>query len=83
MQKVSKELVDGIYTLVNLLHIQIIEKSGGEQGIRDEGGLFHSLYKVLQKVKTEKIIPSAIAAFAYKEIARKHHFMDGNKRTGG
>ncbi len=50
-------------------------------GIRDEGGLYQSVYKILKSRIKYANDPFSLAAFVYQEIARKHHFVDGNKRT--
>jgi death-on-curing family protein len=79
--KASKDLIEHLYQLIDQLHIQIIEQSGGERGIRDIGGLYHSINRVVNKIQKFREDPAKIACFCYKEFARRHHFNDGNKRT--
>ncbi|MBI4146620.1 Fic family protein [Candidatus Woesearchaeota archaeon] len=47
--------------------------------MRDEGGLYHSVSKVLSKIdKGTRLLD--VAAIAYHDFATRHHFNDGNKR---
>ena len=67
-------------TIINI-HNAIINISGGEKGIRDEGGIYNSTYKLLNhQYKNQKDLIS-IGAFALNEFAKRHYFVDGNKRT--
>jgi death-on-curing protein len=67
-------------TIINI-HNTIIKLSGGEKGIRDEGGIYNSVYKLLNYQYKNQIHPENIGAFALNEFAKKHYFVDGNKRT--
>ena len=67
--------------MVVSIHDGIIGISGGEGGIRDEGGIHNSLYKLLNYQNRNKNTPQNIGAFALNEFARRHYFVDGNKRT--
>jgi death-on-curing family protein len=80
-KKISKEFVEQNYLLVSNIHDSIIDNSGGEHGIRDKGGLYNSIYKILKYTDKNAHQPAAVGAYVYKEFARRHHFTDGNKRT--
>jgi death-on-curing protein len=67
-------------TFINI-HNRIIEISGGEKGIREEGGIYNSTYKLLNHQHKNQRNPTSIGAFALNEFARRHFFVDGNKRT--
>ncbi len=67
-------------TIVNL-HNAIINISGGEKGVRDEGGIYNSTYKLLNHQYKNQKNPESIGAFALNEFAKRHYFTDGNKRT--
>ncbi len=63
------------------IHEQIIKISGGEQGVRDEGGIYFSVYSILNHTNKRQGDPLSLGAFILNEFARKHHFSDGNKRS--
>lgn len=63
------------------IHDTIIRLSGGELGIRDEGGIYNSTYKLLGYQSRNQREPDNIGAFALNEFAKRHYFIDGNKRT--
>tara|TARA_Y100000310_G_C20372728_1_gene664273 strand:+ start:613 stop:765 length:153 start_codon:yes stop_codon:yes gene_type:complete len=44
-QKINQKVVEDGRTLLILIHDQIIEKTGGEGGVRDEAGLHTVLLK--------------------------------------
>jgi death on curing protein len=67
-------------TIINI-HNAIISISGGEKGIRDEGGIYNSTYKLLNHQYKNQKNPTSIGTFALNEFARRHYFTDGNKRT--
>lgn len=75
-----QNLIESTKQLIIISHKRIIEVSGGEQGIRDDGGIYLSAYKIMTYNLTH-VDPVGVGALAYSEFARKHHFMDGNKRT--
>ncbi len=67
-------------TIINI-HNTIIKLSGGELGLRDEGGIYNSIYKLLNYQYKNQNNPENIGAFALNEFATRHYFVDGNKRT--
>jgi death on curing protein len=66
------------------LHGQIIDQSGGAQGIRDLGLLESAVAQPLMTFGGEDLYPSSIekAAALSFSIIMNHPFVDGNKRTG-
>jgi death on curing protein len=66
------------------LHGQIIDQSGGVQGIRDLGLLESAVAQPLMTFDGEDLYPSMIekAAALSFSIIMNHPFLDGNKRTG-
>ncbi len=60
------------------LHNKIIDRSGGERGIRDEGGLDHGIYMLISYFDTHKDKPVEIAAKIFDIFATRHYFVDGN-----
>ncbi len=83
--KPRKRVLKGIVlkmekTIINL-HDTIIKLSGGEYGVRDEGGIYNSIYKLLSYQHKNSQNPEKIGAFALNEFAKRHYFTDGNKRT--
>jgi len=67
-------------TIINI-HNAIINISGGETGVRDEGGIYNSTYKLLNHQYKNQKDPISIGTFALNEFAKRHYFVDGNKRT--
>lgn len=63
------------------IHNAIIRLSGGAIGVRDEGGVYNSTYKLLNHQYKNQRNPTSIGAFALNEFAKRHYFVDGNKRT--
>lgn len=80
-KKISKEFIEETNNLISRLHDKIIKFSGGTNGIRDKGGLYHSIHKILLYQEEHSGDAVSIGAFVYEELARRHHFNDGNKRT--
>lgn len=80
-KKGLKKLIEGMNCMIINIHDGIINISGGESGIRDGGGIYNSLYKLLNYQNRNKKNPSNIGAFALNEFAKRHYFVDGNKRT--
>ncbi|HEA46570.1 MAG TPA: type II toxin-antitoxin system death-on-curing family toxin [Candidatus Pacearchaeota archaeon] len=76
-----KEMIKIISQNVINTHNNIIKFSGGEQGVRDKGGIEISTYKLLNYQIKYARDPVGLGAFILNEFAKKHHFMDGNKRT--
>lgn len=66
------------------LHNQLIDESGGEYGIRDEGLLESALSTPFQSFDNRDlyIMVQAKAARLGYEIIKNHPFVDGNKRSG-
>jgi death-on-curing protein len=63
------------------IHDTIVKLSGGELGVRDGGGIYNSTYKLLNHQHKNQRNPESIGAFALNEFAKRHYFIDGNKRT--
>jgi len=66
------------------LHQEIIERSGGSAGVRDQGLLESAVYRPQASFGGEDLYPdlfSKAAALGYS-IIKNHPFVDGNKRTG-
>ena len=69
---------------VQLIHMQIIDASGGSQGTRDDGRLQSVIAATRQEVfgiELYKNVYEKSAALA-RGIIGDHPFVDGNKRTG-
>ncbi len=81
LNKVTKEEIIYFIGKIDETHQKIIALSGGEQGIRDEGGLYFSASSILNYMGRNILMPTKIGAYIFAEFARKHPFMDGNKRT--
>lgn len=66
------------------LHSMAIKKTGGLDGIRDEGLLDSALNSPFQSFAGEELYPSiqAKAARLGFSIIKNHPFLDGNKRIG-
>ena len=67
-----------------LIHIQIIDASGGSQGVRDSGRLESAVASVQQSVFGQDLYATVYdkAAALLRAIIADHAFIDGNKRTG-
>lgn len=67
-----------------IIHIQIIDASGGSQGIRDMGRLQSAVSAPRQEVFGEELYPTLFekTAVLLRAIIADHPFIDGNKRTG-
>lgn len=67
-----------------LLHEQLIESTGGEHGILNEGLLESSIYAPFQSFGGEDIYPTIYqkAARLCYGLVMNHAFVDGNKRIG-
>jgi death on curing protein len=66
------------------LHRQVIEQSGGAQGIPDRGALESALAQPHMTFDGEELYPSIIekAAALGLSVIKNHPFVDGNKRIG-
>ena len=80
-RRVSKGIVLKMKETIINIHNTIIKLSGGEYGIRDDGGIYNSIYKLLNYQYRNQKNPENIGAFALNEFAKRHYFIDGNKRT--
>ena len=78
---ISKEFLEKMVSILSNFHDKIIMESGGEKGIRDNGGFYNSLHKIFTYFEKNDVEPASVAALVYKEFARRHYFNDGNKRT--
>lgn len=69
---------------VELIHMQIIDASGGSQGTRDRGRVQSALAAMQQEVFGEELYKTIFdkAAVLLRGIIADHPFVDGNKRTG-
>ncbi len=69
---------------IELLHMQIIDVSGGGQGVRDRGRIEAAVATQSQAVFGGQVYPSIFdkAAALARGIIGDHPFVDGNKRTG-
>lgn len=67
-----------------LLHAQLIETTGGSDGIRDMGLLESALESLFQSYGGEELYPSiqAKAARLCYGLVKNHAMIDGNKRLG-
>ncbi len=67
-----------------MLHTQLIESTGGCDGIRDEGLLDSALEIPFQSFGGEELYPSiqAKAARLCYGLVKNHAMLDGNKRIG-
>ena len=80
-KRVSKGIVLKMEKMIVNIHDTIIKLGGGELGVRDEGGIYNSTYKLLNHQYRNQRKPESIGAFALNEFAKRHYFIDGNKRT--
>lgn len=80
-KKVSRGIVLKMEKMIINIHDTIIRLSGGELGVRDEGGIYNSTYKLLNHQYKNQRNPISIGAFVLNEFAKRHYFLDGNKRT--
>ena len=69
---------------VLMLHAQLIESTGGCDGIRDQGLLDSALESPFQSFGDEELYPSiqSKAARLCYGLVRNHALIDGNKRIG-
>ena len=67
-----------------LLHTQLIEATGGSDGIRDANLLESALESPFQSYSGEELYPSiqAKAARLCYGLVKNHAMIDGNKRIG-
>lgn len=69
---------------IELIHLQIIDASGGSHGTRDRGRLAAVVAAQTQEVFGKELYPTLHdkAAALARGIIADHPFFDGNKRTG-
>jgi len=69
---------------VELIHMQIVDASGGSHGTRDRGRLESAVAAQTQSVFGEEVYKTLYekAAALCRGIIADHPFVDGNKRTG-
>jgi death-on-curing protein len=69
---------------IQLIHMQIIDASGGSQGVRDQGRVVSALAAMQQEVFGQELYATIFekAAALLRGIIADHPFVDGNKRTG-
>lgn len=69
---------------LEIIHLQIIDASGGSHGTRDRGRLKSALAAPRQEVFGEELYATIFekAAVLLRGIIADHPFVDGNKRTG-
>lgn len=69
---------------VLMFHTQLIESTGGSDGIRDEGLLDSALESPFQSFGGEELFPSiqSKAARLCYGLVKNHAMVDGNKRIG-
>ncbi len=69
---------------LELIHMQIVDASGGSQGVRDRARLGSALAAMQQEVFGQELYPSIFekAGVLLRGIIADHAFVDGNKRTG-
>lgn len=67
-----------------MLHRQLVEQTGGSDGIRDEGLLDSALFAPFQSFDSTEVYPSLQqkAARLCFGLVKNHPFVDGNKRIG-
>lgn len=66
------------------LHSTIVMKTGGQDGIRDEGMLESALKSPLQTFDADDLCPTIVDKLARLSfgLVMNHPFLDGNKRIG-
>ena len=79
--RILKGVVLKMEKMIVNIHDRIIDMGGGEKGIREEGGIYHATHKLLKHQNKNQRHPIKIGAFALNEFAKRHYFIDGNKRT--
>ncbi|WP_425234392.1 type II toxin-antitoxin system death-on-curing family toxin [Ulvibacterium sp.] len=66
------------------IHQILIERFGGADGIKDQGGLESALNRPYATFDQRELYPTPVekAAAVLESILINHPFVDGNKRTG-
>lgn len=70
------------YRQTLLIYRRIVEETGGDSGLRDEGLLLAALARPKASFDGQDLYPTLFekAAALAESIARSHPFVDGNKR---
>ncbi len=83
---VTKEETEFLVQTITKIHNDIITAtqkylpSGGEPGVRDEGGLHSLAYRILSMIE-RNADPISLGTAILEDVAVRHYFWDGNKRT--
>ncbi len=64
-----------------VFHDNIVIRTGGLQGTRDEGGLENATLKIITKIDRSRKEKTKLGALILYDFATRHYFNDGNKRT--
>lgn len=69
---------------LEIIHLQIIDASGGSEGTRDTGRLESTIAAMRQEIFGQELYATIFekAAVLLRGIIADHPFVDGNKRTG-
>jgi len=63
------------------IHGKIIVQSGGLPGVREDGGIYNSVVKMLKYQARHRGDVIGLGASILDDFAKRHYFNDGNKRT--
>jgi len=65
------------------LHDNIIEKTGGLEGVKDNGGVLSALANPFHTFAGKELYPTIVekAGIVFFSLIKNHGFTDGNKRT--
>lgn len=80
----KKQSKDVIWLLVRQIintHDDIILLSGGLNGVRNDGGIYYAIDKILNYQIKHKDDVMGLGAIVLDLFAKQHYFFDGNKRT--
>ncbi len=83
-KRISKEYVETNVEILIRLHRAIITLTGGVHGVRDHGGIYNSVTKILTRIHRRHNSNNdaiKIGALTIRELAGRHFFNDGNKRV--
>jgi len=80
-KRAVKELILKLKEDIIQIHNSIIRESGGIIGVRDDAGIYNSIYKFLNYQYRHQKDATGLGAFILNEFAKRHYFNDGNKRT--
>jgi len=66
------------------IHSELIQETGGADGLRDQGGLEAALARPYATFAGEDLYPDPMdkAAAILESVIKNHPFVDGNKRSG-